>query len=238
MTDEDGAPSMSQLGDPVLVTPNVRVFDFLRQETVEISRIDGGNPALGGDNRRVYKLGLTLKPFGKTDLTLTANYNRSRILNPIAGFPTATAEIEAAFPDRFVRDAAGRLLRIDNRPVNFARSDRSELRWGINFAKPIGPQPPPGGFRGPSRRRRWSGRRRPGRGGGQAGGRPGGGRPGRRRSAWAGRAAVLAAVSAAVDGAASAAGAAASADAAAESSSRSTTLVHFTDTILIRAGRA
>lgn len=171
MTDEDGAPSMSQLGDPVQVTPNVRVFDFLRQETVEISRIDGGNPALGGDNRRVYKLGLTLKPFDETDLTLTANYNRSRILNPIAGFPTATAEIEAAFPERFLRGPGGTLLRIDNRPVNFARSDRSELRWGLNFSKPIGPQPPPGGFRG-----RFGGGQAggPGGTGGQAGGRTGG----------------------------------------------------------------
>ncbi|MGZ8997756.1 MAG: TonB-dependent receptor plug domain-containing protein, partial [Allosphingosinicella sp.] len=148
VTDEDGAPSMQQLGDPAQVTPNVRVFDFIRSETVDINRIEGGNPDLAADNRRVFKLGLNLKPFADKDLTFNANYTKSRILNPIASFPTATAEIEAAFPDRFQRDANGRLIRIDSRPVNFARSDRQELRWGINFSRPIGPQPPPGGFRG------------------------------------------------------------------------------------------
>ncbi|HEY5721138.1 MAG TPA: TonB-dependent receptor, partial [Allosphingosinicella sp.] len=148
VTDEDGAPSMQQLGDPVLVTPNVRVFDYVRGETVDINRIDGGNPDLLADNRRVFKLGLNLKPFDEKDLNLNVNYTASRIRNPIASFPTATAEIEAAFPDRFLRGPNGQLLRIDSRPVNFQRSDRQELRWGINFSKPIGPQPPPGGFRG------------------------------------------------------------------------------------------
>jgi hypothetical protein len=147
-TDEEGAPTIQQLGDPVLRTPNVRVFDFVRGETVDVTRIEGGSPDLRADSRRVYKLGLTIRPLDETDLSLTANYTNSRIDNPIAGFPTATAEIEAAFPERFTRDAGGRLVQIDSRPVNFARSDREEMRWGINFSKPIGPQPPAGGFRG------------------------------------------------------------------------------------------
>jgi hypothetical protein len=141
VTGEDGAPSIGQLGDPVLETPNVRVFDFVRGETVDISRIDGGNPALLADRRRVMKLGATVRPFEKTDLAITANYTDNAIRNPIASFPTATAEIEAAFPDRFQRDGAGRLLRIDSRPLNFARSDRKELRWGFNYSRSIGPEP-------------------------------------------------------------------------------------------------
>ncbi|WP_324749685.1 TonB-dependent receptor [Sphingomonas sp. LY54] len=136
-TQEEGAPGIQQLGDPVSVVPNVRVFDFTRGETVDVNRIEGGNPDLLADNRRVMKLGFNLRPFSETDLTLNADYNRSRIRNPIAGFPTATPEIEAAFPERFVRGGDGRLLQIDSRPVNFARSDREEIRWGINFSKPI-----------------------------------------------------------------------------------------------------
>ncbi|HEY0413679.1 MAG TPA: TonB-dependent receptor [Allosphingosinicella sp.] len=147
-THEQGAPSMQQLGDPVLATPNVRVFDFIRQETIDISQITGGNPNLRADNRRVFKLGATVKPLSQTDLSLTANYTDSVIRNPIAGFPTATAELEAAFPDRFVRDASGRLVSIDARPVNFQRSSRADLRWGLNLSLPVGPQPPAGGFRG------------------------------------------------------------------------------------------
>ncbi len=146
-TNEDGAPSVQQLGDPTVLTPNVRVFDFARGTTVDVTRVEGGNPGLIGDNRRVFKLGVTAKPFSEMDLSITANYTDTRILNPIASFPTATPEIEAAFPDRFVRDAGGRLVQIDSRPVNFARSDRQELRWGINFSKSLDPQPPPGGWR-------------------------------------------------------------------------------------------
>ncbi|MFL6843898.1 MAG: TonB-dependent receptor [Allosphingosinicella sp.] len=147
-TDEDGAPSMQQLGDPILQTPGVRIFDFVRGETAEVTSITGGNPALIADNRRVWKLGATLRPLEKTDLSITANYTSSRIVNAISGFPAATAEIEAAFPDRFVRDSSGQLLVVDTRPVNFARSDRSELRWGFNLTLPIGKQPDPAQFRG------------------------------------------------------------------------------------------
>jgi len=167
VTDEDGAPSMQQLGDPVQSTPGVRVFDFVRGETVEVTRIDGGNPALVADNRRVWKIGANVRPLSKTDLSLSANFTSSRIVNAISGFPAATAEIEAAFPDRFQRDSDGRLLLVDTRPVNFARQDRSELRWGFNLSLPVGKQPPPG-----------QGRGRFGRGGQGAAGAPGAPAPG------------------------------------------------------------
>lgn len=137
-TSEDGAPTVQQLGDPVIEQPNARVFDFTRGETVILTRVDGGNPNLLADHRRVLKLGLTVQPLSKADLTLTADYTRNRTRNVIAAFPAATPEIESAFPDRFTRGADGRLLRIDNRPVNFARADREELRWGFNFSKPLG----------------------------------------------------------------------------------------------------
>jgi hypothetical protein len=146
VTDEDGAPAVQQLGDPALLTPNVRVFDFVRGETAEISLLSGGNPELVADNRRVLKLGATLRPLKGEDLSIVANYTDNSIRDPIAGFPTATAEIEAAFPERFLRDEDGRLLRVDARPVNFARSQRRELRWGFNFSKPLGPQGQQGRF--------------------------------------------------------------------------------------------
>jgi hypothetical protein len=152
VTDEEGAPSIQQLGDPAIQTPNIRIFDFTRGETVDVLRIEGGNPELTADSRRVLKLGLNLRPLGETDLSLSADYTDTRIRNPISGFPTATPEVEAAFPDRFLRDDSGRLVRIEGRPVNFARSDREELRWGINFSKPIRSDPPPPGAFG-----RWRG---------------------------------------------------------------------------------
>lgn len=138
-TSEEGAPSIQQLGNPLITTPNVRVFDYVTGQTVEITRLDGGNASLGADHRQTFKLGGRVQPISGTDFSLQADYVRTRIDDPIAGFPTATAEIEAAFPERFLRGSAGQLLLIDNRPVNFARSDRSELRWGINFSERLEP---------------------------------------------------------------------------------------------------
>ena len=155
LTEDEGAPSIQQLGNPVITTSGVRVFDYIQGTTVDINRLSGGNPGLSADNRRLFKAGVTLKPFSETDLSITANYTSSRVRDPIASFPTATAAIEAAFPERFQRDAAGQLLAIDSRPINFARQNQEQLRWGINFQKQIGtpPQPEPGAWRRQEQRR-------------------------------------------------------------------------------------
>ncbi|MEG8025907.1 TonB-dependent receptor [Sphingomonas aurantiaca] len=137
VTDTDEAPTAQQLGNPSITTPNVRVFDYVRGTTATVTTISGGNAGLVADNNHVKKVGVTLKPWSARDLSITANYVESRVDNPIAAFPAATAAIESAFPDRFVRDGAGTLVQVDRRPINFARSDRSELRWGINFSAPL-----------------------------------------------------------------------------------------------------
>jgi hypothetical protein len=142
---DEGAPTVQQLGNPTISTSGIRVFDYVRGETVDITRLSGGNRGLTADDRRVLKLGMTLKPFAKLDLRLTANYTDSRIHDPITAFPTATAAIEAAFPDRFTRDASGRLVQIDSRPINFARQDSRDIRWGINFSKQLSTPPRPAG---------------------------------------------------------------------------------------------
>ena len=159
-THDENAPAVQQLGNPLVVTTGARIFDYRTGQTVDVTRLTGGNAALTGDRRDVFKLGLTWKPFAERDLTLTANYVESAIDNPIVTFPAATAQIEAAFPDRFQRDAAGNLLQIDYRPVNFASQRRRELRWGLNYSRAVGPQaaaagrmggggrPPGGGFGG------------------------------------------------------------------------------------------
>ncbi len=149
LTTDEGAPTVQQLGNPQVTTVGVRTFDYVRGETVDITRLAGGNPFLTADERRVLKLGATVRPLADKDLSFTANYTASRIRDPIATFPAATAAIEAAFPDRFVRDATGRLTRIDARPINFDRQESSEIRYGINFSKQLSTPPrataPPGG---------------------------------------------------------------------------------------------
>lgn len=137
VTDEEGAPTANQLGDPLVPNANVRVFDYRRGESATITTFTGGNRALIADSRHVVKLGLNLRPFEKADFNFSADYVTSTTRNQISSFPAATAAVEDAFPDRFQRDAAGRLLSIDNRPVNFDRADREQLRWGVNFSVPL-----------------------------------------------------------------------------------------------------
>lgn len=131
------APSEQQLGNPLITTPNYRIFDYVRGESVDVTRTDGGNPALRADNRNVFRVGLNIRPLEETNLTLVANYTEQHFRNQTDSLPDATAEIQAAFPDRFVRDADGFLTSVDFRPINYARADRQELRWGFNLFVPI-----------------------------------------------------------------------------------------------------
>jgi hypothetical protein len=141
LNDDDNAPTMQQLGAAVIPTPAVRTFDFTRGETAEIIRIDGGNPALTPDSRRILKFSLGARPLEGVDLDLNAEYTRSRTRDPMTTLSFATPDVERAFPSRFVRDPTGRLLSIDARPVNFSSRDRDEMRVTINLSRPWGPQP-------------------------------------------------------------------------------------------------
>ncbi len=142
-TREEGAPSVQQLGDPLLETPGMRIFDFTRGETVEVNALTGGNPDLDADRRNVLKLGGNWKPFTETDLRLRAEYVRSRLDRPVSSFPGPSAALEAAFPERFVRDGTGQLVSADLRPVNFDEARRDTVRWGLDFTKPLRSARPP-----------------------------------------------------------------------------------------------
>lgn len=148
MNNQENAPSMSQLGGAQVTTPDVQVFDYVRGESVQIVRLSGGNPDLKAEEKKVLRVGVTLKPPVVEGLSINANYTHSRTDNPISSFPSATAATEAAFPDRFFRedptvdDPIGRLIRIDARPVNFAKRESDQIRWGLNFNRQIGKTPP------------------------------------------------------------------------------------------------
>lgn len=136
-TREEGSPSIEQLGDPILETPETRVFDFTRGDTVLVTAITGGNPDLLADRRSVMKLGGNWRPLEETNLRLRAEYVRSRLDDPVSSFPGPSAALEAAFPDRFVRNESSELVSVDLRPVNYDEARRDTLRWGIDFSKPL-----------------------------------------------------------------------------------------------------
>jgi iron complex outermembrane recepter protein len=168
VTGDENAPGIGQLGNPTLITPNVATYDFIRGESLFINVTTGGNPALIGENRRDLILNANWTPTFIKDFALQASYFRNNSRNTTASFPLLTPEIEAAFASRVVRDVNGRLLSVDQRPVNYDRETSQRIRWGFNVSGNIGAAPPARGpFGGP-----------PGAGGPRGpGGAPGGAAP-------------------------------------------------------------
>lgn len=161
ITGDENAPGIGQLGNPLLVTPNVATFDFATGQSSFITVLSGGNPTLVGEKRRDLILNANWNPTFIKDFGLQVSYFRNNSRNTTANFPLLTPEIEAAFPGRVTRDANGQLLSIDQRPVNFDQEKSQRIRWGFNVSGGIGSQPQ---GRGPM-------------GGPPVSGGPGGGRP-------------------------------------------------------------
>ena len=139
---KNAAPGLSDLGGPVIVTPNVPVYDFTRGETVLASVTTGGNPFLVKERQRDWKFALTWQlPFLERS-NFIAEYFRNNSRNTTNGFPLLTPAIEAAFPSRVVRDASGRLAAIDRRPVTFTEATGAQLRYGFNLSGSFGTADP------------------------------------------------------------------------------------------------
>lgn len=131
-------PNIYDLGDPRLLTPNQNVYDFTNERSVSATRVSGGNSELDSEEEQRLTLSARLRPLKGKNLTVSLNWIESKLDDPISGFPTPSAEIEAAFPERFVRDAQGNLLAFDSRPINLQAADVRELRWSVRYAQPIG----------------------------------------------------------------------------------------------------
>jgi iron complex outermembrane receptor protein len=141
----EAAPSLGQLGNPQIVTFNVPVFDFVRGDTALARIVTGGNPGLRAETQRDIKLSMNweLPVFQRSSLLVEYFSNSSDDVTH--SFPLLTPAIEAAFPERVLRDATGRLIEIDRRPVTFDKVKNSRLRWGFNISGRIGEQPQHGG---------------------------------------------------------------------------------------------
>lgn len=144
----EAAPGLNQLGNPVQLAFNVPVYDFSRGETALVTIINGGNPDLVRETQRDLKLSLKWDLPIKQRTDLVVDWFRNRSSDVTQGFPLLTPAIEAAFPGRAIRDAAGRLTAIDRRPVTFSEVSSSRIRWGINTSGRIGKEP----VRGPAGR--------------------------------------------------------------------------------------
>lgn len=145
---EEAAPTIQQLGNPIIVTPNVTTFDFTNGETVLTSITTGGNLDLPTEKRRDIKLAVNYSPNWLDGMTFLGEYIRNNSENVASDFPLLTEEIEAAFPDRVTRDDSGRLVAIDQRPVNYSNVRSESIRYGLEFSKRFGQRRGGRGLRG------------------------------------------------------------------------------------------
>jgi hypothetical protein len=143
----DRPPSVQLIDAPVFISPDVRSFDPLTGETVDIVQISGGNPLLRPETTKVRRLASMFRLVPKHNLQLNAEYTDTDVRNFVSFLPEASAAVMLAFPDRFVRDENGVLTTIDLRPVNFESQRQKRLRYGISLNTRLGtaPQAQPGG---------------------------------------------------------------------------------------------
>lgn len=121
---ENAEPLFEQLYGP-RIEVITRAFDFAQQEYVQPISVFGGNPDLEGGSIGTLSLGAMMRPFKGDLATVNIEYRRRVAQGGIASLPTLTPDVEAIFPERVIRDAGGRLVSIDARPINISH-DRTE----------------------------------------------------------------------------------------------------------------
>jgi hypothetical protein len=126
------------LAEPIISTPGVRYFDPVLRETTDVVQISGGNPDLLRQKSHTRRLSGNIRPVRHLSLQLSADYISTHVQNFLSSLPPASAAVLAAFPERFLRDADGRLSIVNVQAVNFARRSNQHLRYGFNLTVPIG----------------------------------------------------------------------------------------------------
>jgi hypothetical protein len=149
----EAAPSLEQLGNPLLVTPDIAFFDTATGQNVRITRTTGGNPLLDAESREDLTFNANWSPSKIQGLQLTFSWARNNSQDVATALPTSLAEAEAAYPTRFTRDGLGVLTAVDARPISIAERDIESVRIGFNFSRPIGgARPAPGQGAAPRQR--------------------------------------------------------------------------------------
>jgi len=135
------APDMEKLSQPTVQVANVPGFDFRTGRSAFVTIVAGGNPDLRAEQKRVRSLSLNLQPFPKRNLRLSLAFNDTLVRNGIGYVFASTPIAEAAFPELFVRDAAGRLTTLFQHPVNFHRERKRDLNFQLMDSGPLGKPP-------------------------------------------------------------------------------------------------
>lgn len=141
--DARNAPDIALLTSPITNSPNTPFFDFTTGASALVTIIAGGNPDLAPERRRRTTVALSVQPIKAKEIRLNAEYVDTRTANQTTTLGSVTPAFQAAFPDAFRRDAAGRLLLVDLRAINVAFERERHVRATVSLTLPIGAAPPP-----------------------------------------------------------------------------------------------
>jgi hypothetical protein len=126
-----------QLYAPLTYGDPITVFDLVTGESVQVVPIRGGNPDLRAQSNDRLNIGVSAGPYTGQRLFMNLNYMRNETRDGPGQLDAPTPALEAAFPDRFIRDADGRLISIDQRPLNLASSTSDMVSASLNADLPL-----------------------------------------------------------------------------------------------------
>ncbi len=129
------APILVRTNDPVIYSPGVLVADLVSGEYVLVMRISGGAPDLRATSESEGTARLTVnKTFGATNGSASFEYSSVETANPVVLTAYPSILFQSLFPDRFARDADGRLTAIDTRPFNALSERRKVVRSNLHLS--------------------------------------------------------------------------------------------------------
>lgn len=135
-TATDAPSGQAKLAPIVYGEPRI-VFDFATGEAVEVLPLLGGNPDLRPQTSDQLGVTVSAGPFTSWQVQGGVNFQRATSRDGVGALPALTPEVEAAFPERFQRDADGRLIVIDQRPINLASTRMETLSTNVAFNAPL-----------------------------------------------------------------------------------------------------
>lgn len=127
------APSNIDRFSPIRLGPSMIVYDFRTSEAVEVQTLLGGNPNLRASTVDVSNLNLSAGPFTPWQISIGTDLSRVQARDGVASSLQPTPENETAYPERFVRNDAGRLVQIDQRPLTTSSSDAVRLSTNLSL---------------------------------------------------------------------------------------------------------
>ncbi len=131
------APTEQQRYDPASVGAARIIYDFVTEQSVEVSPIVGGNPGLRNSRTDDFSTSLSVGPFGAWRVNGAIVLRQTDASGAISTLPIATPYLESVFPDRFGRGPDGALVSIDLRPLNLDMDRGRSMATNVSFLVPL-----------------------------------------------------------------------------------------------------